>query len=238
MRGLLTGQYLARYPTPVTAAVLPQYASFLDSQHRWVPWFWSEHGISYNTQLVPPDKAPKGWFDLCNPFFKGNVSFDPAEVRYLTGLYTMLGESQTENLLKCMGANDPIIQRGHLQRLQLMLAGDHMVQGDNYLYNGLAIQRKNPAAPYAIVYTAPVLGYGAAIEINRNTPHPYAAALFADWSLSAEAQNWIASLLRGPLAIPHPYLPPSTQIITYADASPDLVQRLLGYWRKYMEKRG
>ena len=40
-----------------------------------------------------------------------------------------------------------------------LLAGDHMVQGDNYLYQGIAIQRKNPRAPFAIVTTAPAVGF-------------------------------------------------------------------------------
>ena len=38
----------ARYPTPATAAVLPRYKNFLDAENRWLPWYWSEHGISYN----------------------------------------------------------------------------------------------------------------------------------------------------------------------------------------------
>ena len=97
------------------------------------------------------------WNDLCNPFFKGSVSFDPAEDRYLVRPLCHLGEQATEELLKCIGDNDPIIQRGHTQRIELMLAGDHMVQGDNYLYHGIVMQRKNPRAPYAIVYSAPVM---------------------------------------------------------------------------------
>ncbi len=234
---LLKNDLLARYPTPATKTVLPQYSNFVDPQNRWVPWFWSEHGLSYNTNLVSPEKAPKDWFDLCDPYFKGSVSFDPAEIRFLSGLYAMLGEQKTESLLKCLGANQPIIQRGHLQRMELMIAGDHMAQGDNYLYAGLAIKKKNPAAPYAIVFSAAVLGYGGATIINRNTPHPYTAALFADWCIGEENQNWVASLLRGPVAIPHPFLPPEVKIVAFGDAPKDVMDRLLGYWRTYVEKK-
>ena len=38
---------LARYPTPAVEALLPQYRSFIDAENRWIPWFWSEHGIAY-----------------------------------------------------------------------------------------------------------------------------------------------------------------------------------------------
>src|SRR5882724_9540468 len=146
---LIRRNHVARYPTPAVEALLPQYRAFIDPESKWIPWFWSEHGISYNTRLVPKDKAPKDWTDLCNPFFKGSVSYDPAENRFLSGLHAMLGEDRTRALLECIGRNDPIIQRGHTQRMELMLAGDHMVQGDNYLYHGVAMTRKNPRAPYA-----------------------------------------------------------------------------------------
>jgi len=175
--------------------------------------------------------------DLCNPFFKGSVSFDPAEDRYLSGLYAIMGEEATDKLLKCIGNNDPIIQRGHTQRIELMLAGDHMVQGDNYLYHGIFIQRKNPSAPYAIVYSAPVMGFGGIAVINRNTTRPHAAALWADWTLSEESQKYVASLLRGPVALKHPYLPDSAKIVTYNDAPPDVMKRLLATWSRYVAKR-
>jgi ABC-type Fe3+ transport system substrate-binding protein len=161
---------------------------------------------------------------LCNPFFKGSVSFDPAEDRYLAGLYAMLGEEGTEKLLKCIGDNDPIIQRGHTQRIELMLAGDHVVQGDNYLYHGIAMQKKNPSAPYAIVYSAPVMGFAGVAVINKNTPRPYAAALWTDWTLTEESQK-------------HPYLPDSVKIVAYNDAPPDVGKRLLDTWNKYVAKR-
>ena len=105
---LLRRHLVARYPTPAVAAILPQYRAFIDRENRWIPWFWSEHGISYNTGLVPKEKAPRQWTDLCNPFFRGSVSYDPAENRFLSGLNSMLGEEGTRQLLECIGRNEPI----------------------------------------------------------------------------------------------------------------------------------
>jgi iron(III) transport system substrate-binding protein len=236
--GTLTAKdMLARFPTPAVDALLPPYKGFIDKDGRSVTWYWSEHGISYNSSLVPKDKAPKEWKDICNPFFKGSISFDPAEDRYLSGLYAVMGEAETIALLKCAGANDPIIQRGHTQRIELMLAGDHMVQADNYLYHGISVQKKNPAAPYAIVYSAPAMGFAGVAAINRNTTRPYAAALWTEWTLSEESQKYVASLLRGPVALKHPYLPESMKIVTYNDAPPDVMKRLLGAWNQYVAKR-
>jgi len=148
-----------------------------------------------------------------------------------------MGEEDIAKLLKCVGDNNPIIQRGHTQRIELMLAGDHMVQGDNYLYHGIFIQRKNPSAPYAIVYSAPVMGFAGTAAINRNTARPHAAALWTDWTLTEESQKYVASTLRGPVALKHPYLPDNAKIVTYNDAPPDVMKRLLGHWNHYVAKR-
>jgi iron(III) transport system substrate-binding protein len=234
---LLAKDMLARFPTASTNAILPPYKGFIDPDARWIPWYWSEHGISYNSSLVPKDKVPAKWDDLCNPFFKGSVSFDPAEDRYLAGLYAIMGEAAVEKLLECVGKNDPIIQRGHTQRIELMLAGDHMLQGDNYLYHGIFLQKKNPKAPYQIVYSVPIMGFAGVAAINKNTQHPYAAALWTDWTLTEESQKYVASLLRGPIGLKHPYLPDDIKLVTYNDAPPDVAKRLLGYWNKYVAKR-
>jgi iron(III) transport system substrate-binding protein len=234
---LVAKNMVARNPTPAVAALLPPYRGFIDPESRWAPWYWSEHGISYNSRLVPKDKIPTQWTDLCNPFFKGSVSFDPAEDRYLSGLYAIMGEEATEKLVKCIGDNGPIIQRGHTQRIELMLADDHMLQGDNYLYHGIFMQRKNPRAPYAIVTSAPALGFAGVAAINKNAQHPHAAALWADWVLTEESQKFVATLLRAPIALKHPYLPDDMKIVTYNDAPPEVVKRLLGYWNKYVAKR-
>jgi iron(III) transport system substrate-binding protein len=224
----------ARYVTPATAKILKQYQGFLDPENRWTPWYWSEHGISYNTNLVSPDQAPKTWFDLCKPVFKGQVSFDPAETRFLAGLYVMMGEEKTREWLKCIGENRPIIQTGHTQRMELMLTGDHAVQGDNYLYQGVGAKQKNPKAPFAIVYTAPILAFAGAMVINKNTTNPYASALLADWTLSDEGQKFIADALRGPLAAKHPYLPDNVKLVTYNIVGEEITNRLHEAWNQYI----
>jgi ABC-type Fe3+ transport system substrate-binding protein len=231
---ILKQDLVARYPTPATDKILKQYRGFLDKEHRWTAWYWSEHGISYNTNLVSAAQAPKDWFDLCKPAFKGQVSFDPSETRFLAGLYVMMGEEKTKQWLKCIGENQPIIQTGHTQRMELMLAGDHAVQGDNYLYAGVQEMKKNPKAPYAIVYTAPILAFAGAMVINKNTQNPHAAALLADWALSDEAQKLTSHALRGPLTIKHPYLPDNIKLVTYNIVSDDITNRLHEAWNQYI----
>lgn len=231
---ILKQNLVAKYPTPATKRILKQYRGFIDPENRWIPWYWSEHGISYNTDLVNAAQAPKDWFDLCKPNFKGQVSFDPAETRFLAGLYTMWGEEKTKQWLKCIGENQPIVQTGHTQRMELMLTGDHAVQGDNYLYAGVEAQRKNPKTPFKIVYTAPILAFAGSMVINKNAQNPYAAALLTDWSLSDDGQKLVSDVLRGPVAIKHPYLPDNIRVVTYNIVSEDVTNRLHQAWAQYI----
>ena len=233
---ILKQNLLARYPTPATSRLPKQFQGFLDKQDRWVPWYWSEHGISYNTNLIPPDKAPKSWDDLCNPAYKAQVSFDPPETRFMVGLYIMMGEQKFQNWLKCMGQNQPIIQRGHTQRMNLMLSGDHAIQGDNFLYVGAQEKKKDPKTPYAIVYSAPILAYAGVMVINKNAQHPHAAALFADWTLSEESQKYVADEFRGPLIGKHPYLSDNINVVTFGYVSDEIVDRLHNYWNQHIGK--
>ena len=228
---------LARYPTPASKRIFKQYAGFLDSENLWLPWYWSEHGISYNPNLISPDKAPKSWFDLCNPAYRGQISFDPAETRFLVGLHVMMGEEKLKEWLKCIGENQPIIQRGHTQRMQLMLSGDHAIQADNYFFDGAREKAGNPKAPFVIVYTAPVLAYAGAMVVNKNTPHPFASALLSDWMLSQESQEYVAAEFRGPVASKHPFLPNNVKLITYGYFSDDIVSRLHDYWNQHIGRR-
>jgi ABC-type Fe3+ transport system substrate-binding protein len=229
--------YVARYPTPAVEALTPKFKSFADPDGRYNLFFWSEHAISYNSDLVAPKDAPKDWMDLCNPAFKGGVSFDPAEVRFIAGLNAVLGEAQTLKVFECIGKNDPIIQRGHSQRMELMLAGDHMVQGDNYLYHGLTIKRKNPKAPYVMVISAPIIAGLGGSSINRNAPHPYASALYVDWTVSTESQEYLAHQLRGPVTIKHPYLPDDVTLVNAVDPPKDVAARLMAAWLRDVEKK-
>jgi hypothetical protein len=73
--------------------------------------------------------------------------------------------------------------------------------------------------------------------INKNTTHPYASALFSDWTLSDESQKYIADEFRGPLIGKHPYLPDNFKVVTYNIVSDDIIKRLHEYWNQYIGKR-
>jgi iron(III) transport system substrate-binding protein len=229
---------IARYPTPATNRVLPQFRSLLDPQNRWLPWFTGEHGISYNTNLVKAADAPKAWTDLCNAKFKGQHSYDPSENVFLSGLYTMLGEDGMKKLLECIGKNDPLIQSGHTARMTLMLAGEHMVQGDGFLFYGTQLYQKNPdKTPFKVAYEAPIMINAEGFLINKNAPNPAGVALFADYLLDDETQKFIHSEFRGVMTLPHPFFPDNVQLVSVGLLDKPVRDRLRGYWDEYVGKK-
>ncbi len=235
---ILKKKLYARYQTPATDKILKKYKNFLDPQNRFIPWMYSEHGIVYNTKLISAAEAPKSWEDLCDPKYKGQISFDPPETRLIVSLHAMMGEEKFVKWMKCIGKNDPIIQRGHTTRLQLMLAGDHALSADQYYYKGTQMKEKNPKTPFAAVYSTPVIAYGAVAIINKNTPHPYTAALYTDFCLSDENQKYIASFYRSPLTLKNPFMPENANLFIIS-APPDLelVNRLHELWKQYVGRK-
>ncbi len=234
---LLAKNMVARYPTPATGKILPQYSGFIDPQNRWVPEEISEHGLAYNSSLLTPEQAPKTWEDLCKPQYAGQESMDPAESNFLIGMYYIFGKdmNRLDSWLDCIGKNKPIIMRGHSIRLNLMLSGDHAILADTYLYEGTRLSLKNPQkAPFKAVYTAEVMGWGSATFINRNTVHPNAAALYTDWALSEAPQQYLASVFKGPVTLKHPFLPPDAKIVVFQYADKELLGQLYAAWDKYI----
>ena len=111
-------------------------------------------------------------------------------------------------------------------------------QGDNYLYYGLQLMKKNPSLPYANVYTSPIMYNLGVNMINREAVNPHAAALFADWTLERESQQYLSDEGRGPVALKHPYLPDNANLVATVDPPKDVADKLLSFWRAYVEKRG
>jgi ABC-type Fe3+ transport system substrate-binding protein len=227
----------ARYPTPATKAILPEYRGALDPEHRWVPWRISEQGMSYNPKMIENLKLtpPKTYMDLCDPQYSGQVALDTVNTRVLTGFYNILGEEKMRAFLECMGKNSPVIMRGQSNRIMLMIAGDHAIQASNSLYVGIGLNKENPAkAPFKAVYTAPIMIYPTGLIISSHSPHPYATALFVDWALSDESQQQITGWGRGNVTEKHPFFPPEAELVTFGLLDEPIRKRLHDYYVKYL----
>ena len=234
---LLRRDIAAHYVSPEMRRVLKQYEYLIDNDNRWVPFAVDEHGITYNTDLVK--RPPKTYEELCEPRFKATTSFEPFEMRFLQGMLAIFGKSfdKLDDWVACIARNEPILQRGHTQRQRLMIAGDHAISPDLYLYEGIAQKRKFPSLPFAANFDTPVTITALNLIINKNTPYPYATALFADWLISDESQAFLSSRLRGPIASKHPYFTDTVKLVSYGYEPADVIDRLQAIWSKHIRQR-
>jgi ABC-type Fe3+ transport system substrate-binding protein len=227
----------ARYVSPEIRRVLKQYEYLVDGENRWVPFAVDEHGIAYNSDLVRT--PPKTYEELCDPKFKGTTSFEPFEIRFLLGMFAIFARNfaKVDGWVACIARNQPILQRGHTQRLRLMIAGDHAISPDQYMYDGIAQKRKYPSLPFAADFDAPVTVTALNLVINKSTPYPYATALFADWLMSEESQAYLSSRLRGPIALKHPYFTDDAKLVSYGHEPTDVIDRLQSIWNEHLGRR-
>jgi ABC-type Fe3+ transport system substrate-binding protein len=233
--------YIARFPSPSHKRILPQFKTFTDPYDRGILTMWSEQGMSYNPRTLKAlgVEPPKQWFDLCKKEYAGEVSFDLIRARFLVFLHEMMGEEKMIQWMKCIGENKPVLMDGQTVRLELMLGGDHAIQGVNYLYAGmLRVKEKGKdRVPFEPIYSAPLLGAGSSCVINRMAANPYSAALYCDYRLTDESQELLKQMYRGPVVMQHPYIPDNVELIPVNPKKPEFINHLYDLWNENVRKK-
>jgi iron(III) transport system substrate-binding protein len=230
--------FIARNPTPAVEKILPQYKSLLDKHHRWVAYSWLEKGISFNADMIKEADAPKEWADLCKPAYKGQFSMEPIRTRVVTFLHSIMGEDKFVEWMQCLGKNEPIIMRGATVRMELMLAGDHAIQGENAFYTGVAYNKKKGGkGPFRMVLSTPVMAQPSSCVVNRNAANPHASALFCDTLLEKDVQQIMLDNYRNPMTMPSAFMPTEVTLIPVAPIPVSEAERLVGMWKKYVSDK-
>ena len=153
--------------------------------------------IVYNHQLVKKDEAPKGYDDLLDPKWKGNLTIDLEPERAMMTWLTVWGEAKTREFVQKLLANGATVRRGHTLQAQLLCAGEFKVAVELYPDAVLRMKQKGCHATIVFPNPTPALA-GGNYGINANAPHPHAAALFVDFALSAAGAKILAGTGRIP----------------------------------------
>ncbi|HEY2987622.1 MAG TPA: extracellular solute-binding protein [Candidatus Binatia bacterium] len=184
---------------PYRSPELRNYSkTYADDKGFWSSSHMNIAVIAYNTKMVKPEEAPKDYPDLYHPKWKGDLSIDQEPDRALMGWLVAWGEEKTRDFLKRLMRNGMVARRGHTQQIQLLCGGEFKIGVELYAYRvaQLKYERK---CPVALNFPNPTPGsVGSLAGINRNAPHPYAAALFSDFILSADGAKILAATGRIP----------------------------------------
>jgi iron(III) transport system substrate-binding protein len=175
-----------RYVSPQTDAYATEHLSNPVGDYFWVGVTFA--GISYNTDKVKSEDAPKAWKDILKPIWlnAANVKQSTSGMQFVQWyeLRKLYGDGFWKEFAK-------LRPRGFDSRVQLF---DRLAKGDDKIcalaeYAGYLLH-KEKGAPIAFV--TPDDGMPAAQLLNGvadKAPHPEAARLFVDWLMSNRGQS-------------------------------------------------
>jgi iron(III) transport system substrate-binding protein len=173
----------------------PELAAFPDNAHGGDLWTSARIvGVimAYNKNVLPPDKAPKAWADMLRPEFKGRklIIQDAAAGTAFNQMY-ILEKLLGVDFMRKWGAQQPIVVATAAQLIDLLVRGEALVGATVDHYRAF----EPDAVKSGIVGVYPAEGMPvtmAPVAILEGAPHPNAARLFIDFTLSREGNTLLA----------------------------------------------
>ena len=203
----------------------PELAAYPDDAHGGD--FWTTARVigvimAYNKNVLPPEQAPKSWTDMLKPEFKGRklIIQDAAAGTAFNQMY-VLEKLLGPDFMRKWGAQQPVVVATSAQLIDLLVRGEALVGATVDHFRAFEAD----AVKAGIVGVYPSEGMPLAlapIAILKGAPHPNAAKLFIDFTLSREGNTLLAHDIFGvysyrkdvpppegqrPLAETHPLLP-------------------------------
>lgn len=153
-----------------------------------------------NTRLVKPEDEPKSWFDLLQPKWKGKILFNDPVVSssaYLIFQPLIKAGALTEDYLEKLGAQDMLFVTGAPQGLERLSRGEAPIYiGTQAALFSNAVREGAPLKVFDL--KEGMAGQAIPMAVIKDTPHPNAARLFANWWLSQEGQALYARVKGAP----------------------------------------
>lgn len=169
------------------------YDGTYDPSGSWHSMYYLTTALVYNTNLVKPEAAPQSYEQLLSPGWKGKLLFDPEAGFILAAMEQAWGRKKAVEYLSQLAKQDLSFRRGGALTTQVVSSGEYPI--------GIAINGETSAgirekgAPLGFKLLSPKIVKPEGLFLARNSPHPHAAILFAEWILSEEGQSLLAGKL-------------------------------------------
>ena len=193
MEILAREKMLSEFHSPHIAD-LPQ--GMIPKHRMWMPDRVNFFVVAYNTQKVKPEDLPKHYEGFTEAKWKGRIAIEATDAEWMGGLVNSLGEQRGMAFFKKLSDQKPDVRKGHILLAQMVAAGETDV--GLTIYNANAQSLKQRGAPIDWIPMEPTLARPQGVAVVRQAPHPHAAALFADFIISPEAQAFLNSMGRPP----------------------------------------
>lgn len=187
--------FLQQIDPPEGKNLVPQAIA---KDKRWFGVYANYNSPAYNTKLVKPADLPKTYEDFTkHKDWAGKVAIDSTDDAWMTGILEHFGEEKGLKLLKdIIAAVKPVPINGHLAVARAVGSGEYMVALNNYV--NLTVNVKLSGAPTDFWTMDPVVLFFGQVGVSAQAPHPKAAQLAANFSISKEAQEFLAKFGRLP----------------------------------------
>ena len=185
--------FLMNYVSPESKA---WPAKFKDTEDFWNAFQIFPYVITYNTKLISRQEAPKTYFDLLAPKWKGKIGLETEDTQWFFHLIKVMGREKGIDYMKQLAKQDLMFHTGHPLQIQLCISGELPIVVVGY-YNHVE-QEKSKGAPIEWVRfeSFPTIASVNAVSIVANSPTPNAAKLFYNFLISREAAKILRETLR------------------------------------------
>jgi iron(III) transport system substrate-binding protein len=169
------------------------YDGTYDPSGSWHSMYYLTTALIYNTTLVKPESVPQTYDALLDPAWKGKLLFDPEAGYILAAMEQEWGREKSVDYLTKLRKQDLSFRRGGALTTQVVSSGEYPI--------GIAINGETSAAirdkgaPLGFKVLSPKIVKPEGLFLAKNSPHPHAALLFADWVLSEDGQSILAGKL-------------------------------------------
>ncbi len=188
---LLRNGLLAPYKTRARERIWP---GLKDDEGYWTGLYVRQYALSYNTELVSEREAPKDWWGLLSPKWKGQIGMDEEEIELYGALSIYWGKEKAQRWLKGLAGQHPSLRNGHTLIAQLTAAGEFPL---SIAYANRIEEMKAQGAPVDWANTTdPVVASPSVLTISAQAPHPNTARLFVEFALSFEGQSLLRTFDR------------------------------------------
>lgn len=176
--------YLQPYFTPEMNAYPPEA---MEPNKHWVFDYEAYVSLGYNTDAVTPAESPKTYDDLLAPKWKGRMAVTDngsTLVNWVGATLLVKGE----DYLRKLGQQNVTVYNVLGRALSnLVVSGE--VAMSPVIYNSHMKNSRAKGAHVAWQALGPVFSNVNALALPKNPPHPFAAMLYIDFTLSKEGQS-------------------------------------------------
>lgn len=173
-------------------------AEAIDKDRRWFGVYANYNTPAFNTKNIRVEDLPKTYEDFAKRRdLAGRVAIDATDDAWMTGVLSHYGEEKGAQILKnIVAATQTVTINGHLAVARGVGSGEYTLALNNYL--NLTINVKLNGGPTDFFALDPVVLFFGQVGVSALAPHPKAALLAANFSISRQAQSFLAGFGRLP----------------------------------------